>query len=311
MKIEIKKGEIYEQKGPEVFGIEIIPENKEEHRILKRFWDGGVKTNGYSSSGQLQLTFADLIRSKETKKLSIDEIEHKINAMVSLLGITDDRLMWYLVGLIEGYKVCHNRQMKTGGKAVKLKGIDFFKAGRRGVTIKGGDALVLLGELKDGRSTTQVIPWDAIIEVKAEPYCPVVTCATKKTGEKMKMEQIEKLPSWEEQRKALKDANMRGDNPIECNCIPYKKWRIEKDKKITLSNVYPAKPGDFREYRVILVFNEKLETWQAEPLVEYRNVCPVCLKLMLVRAISGTTWLACCSKECYKKYNQMKRLTPR
>ena len=124
----------------------------------------------------------------------------------------------------------------------------------------------------------------------------------------MEYETVEKLPSWEEQRKALKDAIMRGDKPMECNCIPYKKWKIEKDKKITVSNVYPAKPENFHEYPVIMVFNEKLKTWQADPLVEYKNVCPVCLKLMLVRAILGTTWLACCSKECYEKYNQVKEL---
>lgn len=116
---------------------------------------------------------------KGTKKLSVDEIERKMNAVVDLFGITDERFRWYCVGLIDGYKVHHDRQMK-GEKSVKLKGIDFFKAGLRGVTIKGGDALVLLGELRDGRSTTQVIPWGAIIEVKAEPYCPVVTTVSKK-----------------------------------------------------------------------------------------------------------------------------------
>jgi len=255
---------------------------------------------------------------EETKKLSIDEVEHKINALAGLFGITDKhRLRWYLAGLIDGYK----GQVTAGEKAVKLKGIDFFTSRVKGCTIRAGDALVLMGELKDGRPTTQVIPWDAIIEVKTEPCCPVVTCSTKKgpfsysssvaptsgVGEKMKIEQIEKLPSWEEQRKALKDAIMRRDKPIECNCIPYKKWKIEKDRKITVSTVYPAKPEYFHEYTVILVFNEKLETWQAEPLVECKNVCPVCLKLMLVRAIAGTTWLACCSKECYEKYKKLRK----
>ena len=125
----------------------------------------------------------------------------------------------------------------------------------------------------------------------------------------MKIEQIEKeqLPSWEEQREALADATVRGDEIIECNCIPYKKWKLRKDVKITVSDVYPAKLENFHEYPVIMVFNEKLETWQANPLVEYRAVCPVCLKLMLVRAIAGTTWLACCSKECYEKYEQVKK----
>lgn len=119
--------------------------------------------------------------------------------------------------------------------------------------------------------------------------------------------EIEQLPSWEEQRKVFKDAIVRGDKPIECNCIPYKEWKLEKDKKITVSNVYPAKPENFREYPVIMVFNEKLETWQAEPLVEYSDACPVCLKLMLVRAIAGSTWLACCSKECYEKYWKLRK----
>lgn len=118
--------------------------------------------------------------------------------------------------------------------------------------------------------------------------------------------EIEKseLPSWEEREKAFKKAIARGDEPQECNCIPYKKWRIEKDKKTMYSNVYPAKPENFYECPVIMVYNEKMETWQAEPLIEYSDVCPICLKLLLVRAIAGSTWLACCSKECYEKWNQ-------
>lgn len=49
---------------------------------------------------------------EETKKLSVDELERKINAVVGLFGFTDDRLTWYLVGLIDGYKVYHNRHVK-------------------------------------------------------------------------------------------------------------------------------------------------------------------------------------------------------
>lgn len=64
MKVEIQKvdREIEKEAAEETFGIELIPENEEEHGILRRFWDGGVKVNGYSSSGDLQLTFADLIK---------------------------------------------------------------------------------------------------------------------------------------------------------------------------------------------------------------------------------------------------------
>jgi len=121
------------------------------------------------------------------------------------------------------------------------------------------------------------------------------------------LRQKHKIPTWEEQRYALREAKDRGDKPIEVNCIWAKKWKIMKDKRITVSTIYPARPENFHEYPVIMVYNEKWKSWKAEPLVEYKSACPVCLKLMLVRAIAGTTWLACCSKKCYEKYDNYRK----
>lgn len=65
---------------------------------------------------------------------------------------------------------------------VKLKGVNFFKAGEKGKTIRRGEGLVILGELEDGRPTTQAIPWNAEIEVKTVPLSPVVTIEERRRG---------------------------------------------------------------------------------------------------------------------------------
>ena len=93
------------------------------------------------------------------------------------------------------------------------------------------------------------------------------------------------------------------EKPVEVNCfgLPEGKYRIERDKRITVSLAYPARPKDFP---VVMIYNDKLGTWQAEPMVEYHERCPVCGKPMLVRAIAGTTWLACCSEGCYRKLKE-------
>lgn len=58
MKVETKKC------NNEVFGINLIPENKLDQDILKRFWDGDVFVQGFSTSYELSLTFEDLIENK-------------------------------------------------------------------------------------------------------------------------------------------------------------------------------------------------------------------------------------------------------
>lgn len=45
------------------------------------------------------------------------------------------------------------------------------------------------------------------------------------------------------------------------------------------------------------IFNEKTGNWQKVELTEYLDACPICGKLMKVRAIVGTTWLAACCPE--------------
>jgi len=113
---------------------------------------------------------------------------------------------------------------------------------------------------------------------------------------------IPKILSLKERGKLLREALERGDKPIIVNCFGNRKYKLFPNKKITLTTHYPAKPEDFREYKLILYYNERLGTWVAWGYIEYYDVCPVCGKLMLVRAMVGTTWVACCSKKCYEKW---------
>lgn len=48
----------------EVLGIDLVAETEADGAILKRFWVGGAKVNGYTQRGSrstLQLTFGDLV----------------------------------------------------------------------------------------------------------------------------------------------------------------------------------------------------------------------------------------------------------
>lgn len=92
----------------------------------------------------------------------------------------------------------------------------------------------------------------------------------------------------EKRSQRMKEAIQNKEIPIEVNCIGTDKYEI-LSKQV-----------------VIRYFNEKLGIWQEHPGVEYRDICPICGRLMLVRAIKGTTWLALCSKKCYEKFDQLK-----
>ena len=103
---------------------------------------------------------------------------------------------------------------------------------------------------------------------------------------------LEKLPfrmgsdAWNQR---LKEARTKNEKPKEVNCIGTTKFEIV-GRKLTLR-----------------IFNEKIQHWQEVIGVEYQDVCPVCGTLMLVRAVQGSTWLALCSKECYEKYDALKK----
>ena len=69
----------------------------------------------------------------------------------------------------------------------------------------------------------------------------------------------------------------------------------------------PAPYGPPLKYvrrKSVTIFNEKTGKWETHGLVEHHERCPVCGRLMLVQAIWGTTYLALCSEECNKKFNE-------
>ena len=54
----------------ETFGVVLTAENKEEDKLLQRFWEGGIKLNAITIRGtnnSLQLTFADLMGIKDLR----------------------------------------------------------------------------------------------------------------------------------------------------------------------------------------------------------------------------------------------------
>ena len=49
--------------GSKVIGMRIVAEDSEEQKILRRFWDGGMKMNSFSASGEeIGVTFEDSIK---------------------------------------------------------------------------------------------------------------------------------------------------------------------------------------------------------------------------------------------------------
>lgn len=97
------------------------------------------------------------------------------------------------------------------------------------------------------------------------------------------------LPSFDEVVNATKEARERGDKPIEINCLGSKNFKI----------------GSKQTFISITIYDENGHGTKYDG-IEYEDACPVCLKLMLVRAIRGSSWLACCSDECYQKYKEWK-----
>ncbi len=59
--------------------------------------------------------------------------------------------------------------------------------------------------------------------------------------------------------------------------------------------------------RMVKRWSPKQKRWIIEEVNENIMPCPSCKTEILVRYISGTWWLACCSDECYKIYDQAKK----
>ena len=51
--------------------------------------------------------------------------------------------------------------------------------------------------------------------------------------------------------------------------------------------------------------HQETKIWREYQIVHSFEDCPVCGKSMHVLAIKGSTWLACCSKECGDKFAEM------
>lgn len=102
---------------------------------------------------------------------------------------------------------------------------------------------------------------------------------------------FDKLPyKWgsEAEIKRFKEAIQNKEVPVEVNCFGTDKFEI-LGKQIAVK-----------------IFNDKTGHWEKHIGVEYLAVCPVCGRLMLVRAIEGTTWVAMCSKGCYEKWDELR-----
>jgi len=105
----------------------------------------------------------------------------------------------------------------------------------------------------------------------------------------MVSERLPFAPGSERWRRRLEEALRRGEEPVEVDCFGTDKYKILGKKVVVRVRIY----------------NEKLGIWEDRMAVEYYDVCPVCGRLMLVRALEGTTYLACCSEECYEEFDRI------
>ena len=78
------------------------------------------------------------------------------------------------------------------------------------------------------------------------------------------------------------------------------KYEFHEEKGV----LYSIGFGWKRSQHSAKIFNEKTGEWQIYPVNEALIYCPVCGKLFKAYYIPGTTWFACCSKECYEKFDE-------
>jgi len=111
------------------------------------------------------------------------------------------------------------------------------------------------------------------------------------------------LPGSEPWKKRFEEALKKGEKPVEVFVFGTENFKLLKGVPRYYHYGFKSRRSD----HAVKIYNEKLGTWQYYPCNEYLDVCPVCGKLMKVFYIPGTTYLACCSEQCYKKYEEFSK----
>ena len=82
------------------------------------------------------------------------------------------------------------------------------------------------------------------------------------------------------------------------------KFELIRDQRVPYHTIYP--PPKDQPYKLshhaVKVFNEKTGRWEIHPCNEAITECPVCGSPIKAYYIPGTTWIACCSEECERKF---------
>jgi len=82
--------------------------------------------------------------------------------------------------------------------------------------------------------------------------------------------------------------------------VPEDKYVFHRGVRIR----YNVGSGERISQHMVEIFNEKAGRWQKYAVNEAFVECPVCGKRLKAYYIPGTTWLACCSEECYGKLDE-------
>lgn len=64
-----------------------------------------------------------------------------------------------------------------------------------------------------------------------------------------------------------------------------------------------GKPYKIR-YLIINMYNDKIDQWQEEKVVEHYGACPICGALLLVRAVKGTTYFYACKEHTKQAWGE-------
>lgn len=114
---------------------------------------------------------------------------------------------------------------------------------------------------------------------------------TAKKGDFQKMKSL----SYDEAHDKMAEQIKKGVEPQIVTCILGEFKIMGKATEIKTRRGTNIKYLD--EYLPVDVFNKGTGIWQRYKAVEHYGACPVCGKLLLVRAIKGSTYFYACNKE--------------